>query len=98
MFNDSKSLCLFRRYQREASNFQSVVEDTLAPGPHSNQPAAQTQQRASISSPPTLSAAADNNHKEINAGTVFEDQRPIDFELNVRTEAHFVPGVKSVSN
>jgi hypothetical protein len=29
---------------------------------------------------------------------VFEDQRPIDFDLNVRPMAQFIPGLKSTMN
>ena len=40
------------------------------------------------------------NHQKQQQHTqaVFEDQRPIDFDLNVRPMAHFIPGLKSTTN
>ena len=33
-----------------------------------------------------------------DVGGVFEEQRPIDFDMNVRPAVQFVPGLKSVVN
>ncbi|XP_046438080.1 uncharacterized protein LOC124189692 [Daphnia pulex] len=52
----------------------------------------------SIPSLTTHSAANGNSRKQPNTQAVFEDQRPIDFDLNVRPMAHFIPGLKSVKN
>ncbi|KAK4015405.1 uncharacterized protein LOC116924313 [Daphnia magna] len=97
--NKQSSFVSNRRYQRAALNSGSVIEDTPTTESrrHSNEAAPQIQQRASVSSQPTPSAAADNR-KQQDAGAEFEDQRPIDFDLNVRKGAQFVPGLKSVSN
>jgi hypothetical protein len=53
----------------------------------------------SIPSLTTHSAANGNNQrKQQNPPAVFEDQRPVDFDLNVRPMAQFIPGLKSVMN
>ncbi|KAI9556844.1 hypothetical protein GHT06_016636 [Daphnia sinensis] len=97
--NKQSSFVSNRRYQREALKSGSVIGDTPATESrrHPKDAVSQLQQGPSISSQPTLSAAVENG-KRPDAGAEFEDQRPIDFDLNVRTGAQFVPGLKSVSN
>lgn len=84
-----------RRYQRDILNLDVIgitVDQTVR---KSTDSASLTEMPQRPFSQPTPSMTGDNQ-QNADAFLITEDQRPIDFDLNLRPSVQFVPGLKSV--